>query len=777
MFFESSNPTRQFEWICRRNSSSSGLQKSESMSKSSSMGTSSKSRGDDVTADYHCCGLIINDLSALLRHFEEVHTLKDYTPPYPVGLENGFHHSLPQYVLPGPCSSLQASTTTSEPSARPAKKQAENSVVARRCYGIRQLRRCKEFEASPTCEKQKQDLHSSLALKSFANIPCEARSVGDSKGALADSEEQHDLYTSETLFEDKGKSGVLQERLDCSRSISSVNSSDTALNLKALLSSVPSVHRGRDNNPIIHDETDHPNRIPDDSGTNIPTELRTRKFVSDGSFPSASKGEQTLSPQRNPSPEQMNSERGTRKKLEPPLSTFNSLPLTHSLQSARIYRDACRGRFSGRKMEICFANTSPENGGKQWDLDSPVEIKSDNVTFPRVHFLGETLQSTGTYISLGEDQVNTSRRVPSHPLMLPNGSGRTNSSENKRKEFLYCPRLRNVALTSRKKCQRGRMVEVSPLSEVIGAAVPSTAKFRASFTELPSTNGILVNSVKSVHPSDLSDTLVTYDQEIDAALMGGFGVIRRGVLRNGQTVAIKTLKLYHVGLSDIRHSKRFRREVSIWGSLDDPHILPFLGTVEIPSAQIPTSFISPWMKNGNAFFFCRNNPEVERMPIISGVCEGLAYLHGRSIIHGDIKAANVLISDEGIPLLCDFGLASLCDSGEKQEVSKTLRIAGSTRHMAIELHKSDFPGLSVTTQSDMWAFGMLCIEILTGERPFDGLSTAMAIVHIFTGKFPERPTAPECQDHHWTLIKECWRTDPHTRPSASCALHILKKTV
>ncbi len=56
-------------------------------------------------------------------------------------------------------------------------------------------------------------------------------------------------------------------------------------------------------------------------------------------------------------------------------------------------------------------------------------------------------------------------------------------------------------------------------------------------------------------PNDLSADLESYNKELNSHLMGGFGVIRLGMLRNGQRVAIKTLKLHHVGLANIRHSK------------------------------------------------------------------------------------------------------------------------------------------------------------------------------------------------------------------------------
>ena len=73
---------------------------------------------------------------------------------------------------------------------------------------------------------------------------------------------------------------------------------------------------------------------------------------------------------------------------------------------------------------------------------------------------------------------------------------------------------------------------------------------------------------------------------------------------------------------------------------------------------------------------------------------------------------NVLISDEGEALLCDFGLAFLNDdAGPGRGVSYSLRRAGSKPWMAIELQMEDDPGVRTTVYSDMWAYGMVVIEV------------------------------------------------------------------
>lgn len=74
------------------------------------------------------------------------------------------------------------------------------------------------------------------------------------------------------------------------------------------------------------------------------------------------------------------------------------------------------------------------------------------------------------------------------------------------------------------------------------------------------------------------------------------------------------------------------------------------------------------------------------------------------------------MSDKDTPMLCDFGLAAIVDSAESLEperhsLSSTMKRAGSRRYMAIELLKSDYPGTLVTRETDMWAFGMVVVEV------------------------------------------------------------------
>ncbi|KLO08484.1 kinase-like protein [Schizopora paradoxa] len=275
--------------------------------------------------------------------------------------------------------------------------------------------------------------------------------------------------------------------------------------------------------------------------------------------------------------------------------------------------------------------------------------------------------------------------------------------------------------------------------------------------------------------SDISHLVESIDKGLDPSpsLIGGFGIVRTGLLKDGRRIAIKTLKLRHVGSKKksqhFRNSKRFVNEISVWQKLKHRNVLPFLGTVELPDEGLPTSMVSPWVKNGNSMEFCKRNTSAPRLPILKGVIDGIAYLHSQSVVHGDIKGNNVLVGDDGTPLLCDFGLARICGTKSEsvQGISTTVRDAGTVRYMALELHMSEFPGTDVSKASDMWAFGMFCVEILSGSVPYCHLkSDGQVIVRIHQGERPQRPCSEECSSGLWALIQRCWNRDPSLRISA-----------
>src|SRR5262249_47026910 len=102
--------------------------------------------------------------------------------------------------------------------------------------------------------------------------------------------------------------------------------------------------------------------------------------------------------------------------------------------------------------------------------------------------------------------------------------------------------------------------------------------------------------------------------------------------------------------------------------------------------------------------------------LVAKVAHAVHYAHEHDVLHRDLKPGNVLIDENGEPMVCDFGLAKLLDS----DVELTLpdQQVGTPAYMAPE----QFPGSStpVSRATDVWALGVLFFHLLTGQRPFPG---------------------------------------------------------
>ncbi|KAF8517273.1 kinase-like protein, partial [Hysterangium stoloniferum] len=151
---------------------------------------------------------------------------------------------------------------------------------------------------------------------------------------------------------------------------------------------------------------------------------------------------------------------------------------------------------------------------------------------------------------------------------------------------------------------------------------------------------------------------------------------------------------------------------------------------------------------------------------IRGISSALIFLHGHTplIVHGDIRASNILVSDEGVPCLTDFGLSRLVGDITMTGLTTSSNVGGSLHWMAPELLRNVTPN----NKSDVWAFGMTILEMVTGKPPyFETTNDPAVILNITGGTIPSRPelsAALFLSDHLWDLCRQCWRLDPQERP-------------
>jgi len=180
---------------------------------------------------------------------------------------------------------------------------------------------------------------------------------------------------------------------------------------------------------------------------------------------------------------------------------------------------------------------------------------------------------------------------------------------------------------------------------------------------------------------------------------------------------------------------------------------------------------------------------INRIDMITGIARGLCYLHSLHphVIHGDLRASNVLVDDEGQPRVADFGLSQMVDSQGMSGVS-SMSGKGSVRWQAPELLNvgqsvEDVSSTAPTTRSDTYAFAMVCLEFYTEEPPFPRLRDGQVILEVAVRKRrPERPSFEDQLPHRrlsdalWMLMQECWQHDPSDRPTMETALMWLERS-
>ncbi|KAG8752765.1 hypothetical protein FRC12_011801 [Ceratobasidium sp. 428] len=181
---------------------------------------------------------------------------------------------------------------------------------------------------------------------------------------------------------------------------------------------------------------------------------------------------------------------------------------------------------------------------------------------------------------------------------------------------------------------------------------------------------------------------------------GGFGDIYRGDLKDGTQVAIKTIRL-SIGSSeqDQKILKHAAREVYTWSKCKHPNVQPLLGLVMFHG---DLGMIARWEANGNLPQYLERHKYADRCALSNEVAEGLSYLHASGVVHGDLKGANVLISQDGVAQLADFGNAKLEEYTLKFTKTST-KEALSSRWAAPEL----FAGSSCNYATDVYALGMV----------------------------------------------------------------------
>ncbi|KAG2120388.1 kinase-like domain-containing protein, partial [Suillus clintonianus] len=226
------------------------------------------------------------------------------------------------------------------------------------------------------------------------------------------------------------------------------------------------------------------------------------------------------------------------------------------------------------------------------------------------------------------------------------------------------------------------------------------------------------------------------------------------------------------------------REIGILKILRHDNIVPLLGTATgFGSRPELRCLVTPWIPNGtlNAYLASNHNDltVLDRSCMLEDISAGLRYLHSVPVVHGDITGANILIDEGGHARLIDFGLSTIIRPllGQSYLVATSMH-PGAIRYAAPELVLSDDSGDVPSEKPDIYSFGCVMLQILSGRHPWSEVKSEKPdmriIIMISQGHSPERPNShPAILDSDWDIIQKCLQSRPTLRPSADEVLDLV----
>ena len=256
--------------------------------------------------------------------------------------------------------------------------------------------------------------------------------------------------------------------------------------------------------------------------------------------------------------------------------------------------------------------------------------------------------------------------------------------------------------------------------------------------------------------------------------VGGMGEVYRATDNHlGRDVAIKVLP--EAFAQDAERFARFEREAKTLASLNHPNIAAVYGFEkgENVRALVMELVEGPTLADRLA---AQPIPLDEALPIARQIAEALEAAHEQGIVHRDLKPANVKVRDDGTVKVLDFGLAKVLDgataSGPAASLAHSLSptittpamtqlgmILGTAAYMAPEQAR----GRAVDKRTDIWAFGCVLFEMLTGKKAFDGEDVTDTIAAVVRAEPTWEALPADVPAAIRLLLRRCLEKDPRKR--------------
>ncbi|XP_028138509.1 tyrosine-protein kinase Src64B [Diabrotica virgifera virgifera] len=242
---------------------------------------------------------------------------------------------------------------------------------------------------------------------------------------------------------------------------------------------------------------------------------------------------------------------------------------------------------------------------------------------------------------------------------------------------------------------------------------------------------------------------------------GNFGEVYYGKWKNNIEVAVKTLR------EGTMSTAAFLEEAGIMKKFRHKRLVALYG---VCSEEEPIYIVQEYMSKGSLLDFLRKDEgrhlQFEDLIYIAfQVASGMEYLESKQLIHRDLAARNVLIGENNIAKICDFGLARVIEDNEycpKQGSSFPVKW---TAPEAIIYSK-------FSIKSDVWSYGILLMELFTyGQVPYPAMHGREVIDLVDKGYRMPKPTTHQVPDEIYQIMLNCWDANPEKRPTFEFLTH------
>ena len=310
------------------------------------------------------------------------------------------------------------------------------------------------------------------------------------------------------------------------------------------------------------------------------------------------------------------------------------------------------------------------------------------------------------------------------------------------------------------------------LSEILSNSAPTACKSGKIFAQVENTQDPYSFIGEAVKPGVNVPAIKEEELQILEIIgHGAFGEVSLAEWTPSSSdtmkVAVKNLKQ---GISEIQ-KKNFLKEILIMSRMSHMNVLGICGVVE-RGGELNPWIVMPFCKHGSLKFYLRDMDELPPLKkliyLCSDVAYGMSYLAGQNIIHRDLAARNVVVDEDGICKVTDFGFSRQLDS--------EIYVSSNTQEVPVRWTAPEaLNEAKHSVSSDVWSFGVVMWEIFTKceRQPYDHLSTSNYMIFHNLSKGERLQPPEECPHSIAGIMRACWIYEPAFRPSFDLIFSLL----